>query len=276
MPDTGVSLPPGNASAHPGLRHLPAAGAQGRPRPAVAALPSLLFLHGAGCGGWVWEEGFAAHLAEAGFSGWVLDMARETHHRPSGLTDYVMQARVALARLRGPVVLVGHSLGALVAQRLLMEPAVRGAALLTPVPPEGLWFSSARLALTDPVLWAEAARMDAPVGSAPPELATTLFSAAMPQPRAHALVARMGGESRAALLEAQLPQPVPHGWLHGRRVLVLGAGEDRLIPADAVRRCALWHGTEAEFLPGMGHLMMLEPGWDALAARIEGWLRRLP
>lgn len=264
MPDIGLPLPPGNAKAKPGLRRHPAVGS-----------PALLFLHGAGCGGWVWEEGFAAHLAAAGFPGWVLDLARETHRSASGLTDYVLQARAVLAGIRGPVVLVGHSLGALVAQRLLLEPAICGAVLLTPVPPEGLWFSSARLALTDPVLWAEAARMDAPVGSAPPELATTLFGPAMPQRQAHAMLARMGGESRAALLEAQLPQPVPHGWLHGRRMLVLGAGEDRLIPPDAVRRCALWHGTEAEFLPGMGHLMMLEPGWPALATRIENWLRRL-
>lgn len=262
MPDTG--LPPAGRAA-PRLRRHPAVGA-----------PGLLFLHGAGCSGWVWEEGFAAHFAEAGFPCWVPDLAPRTHHRPSSLADYVAQMRELLATLKGPVVLVGHSLGALVAQRLLLEPAVRGAVLLAPVPPEGLWFASARLAMTDPALWSEAARMDAPIGSAPPELATTLFSPAMPKARAHAYLARMGGESSTALLEAQLPQPVPHGWLHGRRVLVLGAGEDRLIPPDAVTRCALWHGAEAQFVPGLGHLMMLEPGWPGLAARIEEWLRRLP
>ncbi|MCG7363801.1 alpha/beta hydrolase [Roseomonas sp. ACRSG] len=243
------------------------------------AVPSLLFLHGAACGDWVWQEGFAQACAGEGFAGQALAFTRlKEDGQPAGLGEYVAQARAAVARMGGPVVLVGHSLGALVAQRLLLEPAVRGAALLAPVPPEGLWLSTTRLAMSDPALWAEAARMDAPVGhmaaEADPSLVASLFGPAMPLERAQGFLRRMGGESRAALMEAQGPQPVPHGWLHGRPMLVLGAGEDRLIPPDAVSRCALWHGTTASFMPGMGHLMMLEPGWPDVAARLLGWLRR--
>lgn len=244
------------------------------------AVPFLLFLHGAACADWVWQEGFAQACAKEGFAGQAMAFSRlKEDGQPAGLGEYVAQARAAVARLGGPVVLVGHSLGALVAQRLLLEPAVRGAALLAPVPPEGLWFSTTRLAMSDPALWAEAARMEAPVGQmaaeVDPSLVASLFGAAMPPERAQGFLRRMGGESRTALMEAQGPQPVPHGWLHGRPVLVLGAGEDRLIPPDAVSRCALWHGATASFVPGMGHLMMLEPGWPEVAARLLGWLQRL-
>jgi pimeloyl-ACP methyl ester carboxylesterase len=248
-----------------------------RPRRA-ATPPSLLFLHGAACGDWVWQQGFAESCAEAGFAGQALAFSRQMPDgQPAGLGEYVVQARAAVAAIGRPVVLVGHSLGALVAQRLLLEPMVRGAALLAPVPPEGLWLATTRLALTDPALWTEAARMDAPVGhmaaEVDPALVASLFGPAMPLPQAKAFLARMGGESRAALMEAQGPQPVPHGWLHGRPVLVLGAGEDRLIPPDAVQRCAMWHGTGAGFMPGMGHLMMLEPGWPEVCRRLLDWLR---
>ncbi|WP_120007138.1 alpha/beta hydrolase [Teichococcus vastitatis] len=259
MPDV---LPPLAPPAVP--LHFPAASP-------AAGSPTLLFLHGAGCGAWVWDEGFAARCAAAGLAGLAPDFTRRPGGREAGLSDYLEEARRILRGVGGPVVLVGHSLGALVAQRLLLEPEVRGAVLLTPAPPEGLWLSAAQLALADPCLWSEASRMDAPPGSAPLELATTLFGAGMPEAEAHGFLARMGGESQAALLEAQWPQPVPMGWLHGRRMLVLGAAEDRLITLDAVHRCALWHGVTAEILPGRGHLLMLEPGWDALADRIIRW-----
>ncbi|MDB5368639.1 MAG: alpha/beta hydrolase fold protein [Roseomonas sp.] len=240
-----------------------------------AETPQLLFLHGAACGAWIWQDGFAETCAEAGFAGQALQFERGPENNPAGLGAYVAQARAAIARAGGPVVLVGHSLGALVAQRLLLEPAVRGAALLAPVPPEGLWFSSTRLAFADPSLWSEATRMDQPVGQADPGLVTTLFGSGMPPAEARRYLALMGGESRAALMEAQGPQPVPHGWMHGRPVLVLGAGEDRLIPPDAVQRCAMWHGTSARFLPEMGHLMMLEPEWPRVAGLLLAWLRGL-
>ncbi|WP_419898312.1 alpha/beta hydrolase [Roseomonas sp. USHLN139] len=250
--------------ARPHLAHRPAAGS-----------PTLLLLHGAGCGGWVWDF-LSDAFQQAGYPVEVLDFTRQAQGREAGLGDYVAQARAALAATGGPVVAVGHSLGALVAQRLLLEPRLVAAALLCPVPPEGLWFSAARLAFADPILFSEAARMDAPPGSAPAELADSLFGPGMPEAEARACLARMGGESRLALWEAQAPQPVPHGWLHRRPVLVLGAGGDRLIPADAVGRCALWHGAAAPgFLPDLGHLMMREPGWPAIAERVLAWLKRL-
>jgi pimeloyl-ACP methyl ester carboxylesterase len=242
----------------------------------AGAVPTLLFLHGAACGAWIWRQGFAARCEASGFPVEMLDFRRlDRDGRPAGIAEFVAQTRAAIAAIGGPVVLVGHSLGALVAQLLLLDTPVRGAALLAPVPPEGLWFSSTRLAWSDPSLWSEAARMDAPVGQADPGLVASLFGPTMPLPEARRFLALMGGESRTALMEAQSPQAVPHGWLHHRPMLVLGGGEDRLIAADAVQRCALWHNAGATFLPGMGHLLMLEPGWPDVAAKVLRWLERL-
>jgi hypothetical protein len=38
------------------------------------------------------------------------------------------------------------------------------------------------------------------------------------------------------------------------------------------RDIARAYRTEAEFFPDMGHNMMLEPGWQAVAERIDSWL----
>lgn len=55
-------------------------------------------------------------------------------------------------------------------------------------------------------------------------------------------------------------------------LLVLGAECDACFSQDEIRKTASAYGTEAEFFPNMGHNMMLEPGWQAVAERIDGWL----
>lgn len=239
-----------------------------------AGAPALLLLHGAACGAWVWEEGFAARLAAAGHAVFALGFGRGRRDAPAGLADFAADARAALAAIRRPAVLVGHSLGALVAQRLLAEVAVIGAALLAPVPPEGLAWANWRLAMADPPLWRALARMTEPSVPAADAalLRRALFSAALPDTVAARHLVRMGGESRVALLEAQAPQAVPPAWGLGKPCVVYGARRDRLIPADAVVRTAAWHAAPFALLDEPGHLMMLDAGREGLADRLSGWL----
>lgn len=243
------------------------------PVPRLGA-PALLLLHGAACGAWVWEEGFGARLASAGHAVFALDFDRGSARAPASLSDFCGDARAALAAIRRPVVLVGHSLGALVAQRLLAEPTVRGAALLAPVPPEGLAWANWRLAMADPPLWRAVARMTEQAGPAAeaPLLRRALFSDDLPDSAVARHLRRMGGESRVALMEAQAPQALPPAWGLARPCVVYGARRDRLIPADAVVRTAAWHAAPFLLLDGMGHLMMLDAGREALADRVTGWL----
>jgi alpha-beta hydrolase superfamily lysophospholipase len=56
-------------------------------------------------------------------------------------------------------------------------------------------------------------------------------------------------------------------------MLVLGAEQDGLVTRAEVRATARAFRTEAEFFPGMGHNMMLEPGWADVAERIHAWLQ---
>lgn len=239
----------------------------GRPRPPV------LLLHGAACGAWVWQEGFGAALAQAGYATHALTFRRGDG---AGLTDFAEQARAALRALPGPAIVVGHSLGGLIAQRLLHEPRLRAAALLAPVPPEGLWWSAARLAVTEPGLWQAVTHMTDPPGKAPSSIGEALFGPGMSPEAIKPLLARIGGESQAALLEAQSMQPVAPAWMAGKPMMILGATNDRMIPADSLARCGAWHGVTPSLLPGCGHLLMLDEGWEDVAGRVASWMDRLP
>jgi alpha-beta hydrolase superfamily lysophospholipase len=55
-------------------------------------------------------------------------------------------------------------------------------------------------------------------------------------------------------------------------MLVLGGGEDNTFTQREVHATARAYGSEAEIFPGMGHDMMLEPGWRTVAEYIDIWL----
>jgi len=56
-------------------------------------------------------------------------------------------------------------------------------------------------------------------------------------------------------------------------MLVLGAEDDTIIVSQRqIRRTAAVYGAEAEIFANMGHNMMLEPGWQAVAERVDAWL----
>ena len=246
------------------------------PPAARSGAPALLLLHGAACGAWVWAEGFGARLAASGYTVAALTFNRTAGPGPAGLADFSDDARAALRALNRPCVVVGHSLGGLVAQRLLNEPAVSGAVLLAPAPPEGMAWANWRLAMADPPLWRAVARMMEPAGpigeATAALLRRALFSAALPEATALRHVARLGAESRAALLEAQAPQPVPPAWGVSKPAVVFGARRDPLVPPDAVVRTAAWHAAPFMLLDGMAHAMMLDAGWEQLADRVLAWL----
>jgi alpha-beta hydrolase superfamily lysophospholipase len=52
----------------------------------------------------------------------------------------------------------------------------------------------------------------------------------------------------------------------------VGAEHDVIVSQRQIRRTAAVYDAEAEVYPNMGHDMMLEPGWLAVAERIHMWL----
>jgi len=123
-----------------GLLHLPSGGVLHLPAAEAAAAPPVLFLHGVGGGAWSFgpqraalERDFACYAWEGRGHG----AARRVED--AGLADYHRDAQEALAEVhaaaKAPVLLVGHSMGSLLALALACEQpgAVRGLFLVDPV-----------------------------------------------------------------------------------------------------------------------------------------------
>jgi pimeloyl-ACP methyl ester carboxylesterase len=106
--------------------------------------PPLLFVHGGYVDGWCWTPHFLPWFAERGWPAHALSLRGHGGSDgadtlfAAGLDDYAADVeRVANSLERAPV-LIGHSMGASVVERLMATRSCAAAALLAPVPPTGL------------------------------------------------------------------------------------------------------------------------------------------
>jgi len=98
-----------------------------------------------------------------------------------------------------------------------------------------------------------------------------LFCDHTPEAIIESCVARCEPESiRASFIDAGFRLPKPKRIF--TPLLVLGGEDDGLVSNGEVRATARAYRTQAELFPKMGHNMMLEPGWQAAAKRIDAWL----
>ncbi|MBX3662067.1 MAG: alpha/beta hydrolase [Burkholderiales bacterium] len=243
--------------------------------------PPLLFVHGAFCGAWCWEEHFLPFFAGRGYDAWAVDLRGHAGNcEVAGLAsieDYVDDVLAAVRMIGSPPVLLGHSMGAVVAQRAWRRAQVPALGLLAPVPLQGLLGSSLMLALNSPEIFIEinSLQMHSGLHPASDRLRQAIFSTELPPREARAYLRRMRQESQRALFDLCWPQ---QPWIEPADIplRVFTAERDRLFPPQTLAGTAQWHGAEMEMLPGVAHALMLDAGWRQAATRIADWLDSLP
>ena len=109
-----------------------------------------------------------------------------------------------------------------------------------------------------------------PLIATPAMVRAHFFTADTPQDIVDACFARLADDSALALLATLAERPRPNRIK--APILVLGAERDAMVSVAAVRRTARAYRTEAVVFPGMGHDMMLDRGWEAVAHRIAAWV----
>jgi non-heme chloroperoxidase len=241
--------------------------------------PPLLFVHGAYVGAWCWEEHFLDWFAARGFRCFALSLrghgASEGRERLNdfGLADYAEDLARAAALLPSPPVLIGHSMGALVAQKYLERAEAPAVVLACPVPAYGLLPSSFSLAFSKPALFAGLNAVASGGRASAQALGEALFATPPEAAIAERCYRRMQRESRRALLDMSGWNLPWQAW-GGRQppTLVLGAEHDVLIPAAQAEATARLLHAEYRVLPGIGHAIMLDACWMSAATAIAEWL----
>jgi len=240
----------------------------------------LLFVHGAWHGAWCWDEHFLDFFADRGYACHALSLRGHgaspgrDRLRWTRIREYVSDIAETAAQLPTPPILIGHSMGGFAVQKYLERHTAAGAVLVAAVPPTGVLRVTLYVARRHPVLLAKVnatMRLGPLVGT--PELARDLlFSACTPDEQVNTYQQRLQDESYLAFLDMLALDLVKSKHVDRVPMLVLGAEHDAVVTQRQIRRTAAVYGAEAEILPGLGHDVMLEPGWQAVAERIDGWL----
>lgn len=248
--------------------------------------PPVLMIHGGFCGPWAWG-GFASRFRAAGYDVSAPALRHHDGAKPApalattSLLDYAADLEKQIAAMPSPPILIGHSMGGLLAQMLTARREIAAAILLAPTPPWGVppstlfEIGTAQSLMLRVGFWSMILEPDFNVVAAH---SLDRF----PEAQRKSVFDKFCPESGRAVFEAL------HWGLDMRRasevdirkvtcplLFLTGAG-DRISPPGTVQRvAALYKNSTFEIMPGMSHWLIGELGWEQVCDRSLIWLDSL-
>ncbi|HEX6338382.1 MAG TPA: alpha/beta hydrolase [Jiangellaceae bacterium] len=240
----------------------------------------FLFVHGAWHGPWCWQEHWAGYFRDAGHLVDAVELG--AHDRPGDhsriwttIPGHVTEVRQRLAELGPRTVLVGHSMGGLIVQRVLEDSAAAGAVLLASVPRRGVMPATLRIlrraprstlrSITTISLW--------PIMASETLARRALFTPSTPDAVVNATFNRLQNESFLSFLNMLVRKPRPSAVTIP--VHVIAAEYDGFFTLAEQHDLAKAYGTRPHIVAGSGHDLMLDSHWAQAADEVLRWAATL-
>ncbi len=196
----------------------------------------------------------------------------------TSLRDYVDDLADQMKALPEKPVVIGHSMGGLIALLLCARGVASRGVLLTPAPPSSVFAIRPSNLMAFSRIQMNWGWWHKPHRPTEREALRYTFNTT-PEAEARALYKTFVHESGRALLEIALP------WLDGKHaatvrpddmrvpLLFVGGEKDLLVPPGVVRRTASrFPGSTYREYPGQGHWVLGQPGWQTIADDVVAWL----
>jgi pimeloyl-ACP methyl ester carboxylesterase len=241
--------------------------------PAAETGPPLLFVHGYFGLAIAWER-MMNRLSAMGHRCVAIDLRGHGESALAGKLGKVSIDEYAddvdrVARLLGDPVVVGHSMGGLLAQLAAVRGVAKGIVLMSPAPPRGIPVLSLKLAIHQAKYMPAIVTANVVVPGRSDLRALVLNR--VPESERETLLDLMVPDSgRAALQMSVLGVPIDRRKVKVP-VLVIAGDEDLFIPLSRSERVARRYDAPIRVAPGRGHMLIIEPGYEQLCDWIAEW-----
>ncbi len=243
---------------------------------------NILFVHGVCHDATCWHN-YLDYFSAVGFDTYALSL--RGHGNSDGrefldqwsLSDYVTDVvKVALSLDEKPII-VGHSMGGAIVQKILGEDSsiLRAAVLLAPAVEGGLtlgWkLKRFRKSFFKALKFIKIVNGLSPTEK---EIKSSLFlDDRLDIEQVRVLAPNLQAESKRAQHDLTL-EYTPYYNSHSTPVLVLGSKADLLFPEEDLIKTAKAYGTSPVVLERMCHDMMIDPEWELSAVEIQEFVER--
>ncbi len=242
--------------------------------------PSLLFVHGICHGAWCWKENFLPYFSAKGFPSYALSL--RGHGKSEGyeslhsfsLDDYMEDVLELMLTLKEKPVLIGHSMGGAVVQKILsLHPAkVKAVVLLASVPPNGMFKDLVRLIFTNFTeakqlfLFNRRRNVRSPINLfLSPNLRKDKKEkyGMLLQPES----VKAGKNCSKPIITKPINTKVP--------IMVIGSRKDWIFSEKTAAGIAKFYQSKLVVFDNVSHDMMLDPNWELVADQILIFLREI-
>jgi pimeloyl-ACP methyl ester carboxylesterase len=246
-------------------------------------------IHGAFAGGWCFgnfanvlnAQGWTCHTPDLRYHEMGPTRVPDQRLATTSIADYTADMAALVSGLDEKPVIVGHSMGGIIAQQLAAKGLARALVLLASGAPWGILPSTdeeravATGLMGAGAFWTRA--LNPVLAVAEKDSLANLDPAAQRR-----VFDRLGPESGRALFELffwmfdkHRTTEVDIGGIGCPVLIIAGAADKVISPTTAGRIAGLYGGRAAFYVaPGHGHFLPLEPGWEELAWHCSSWLEK--
>ncbi|MEX2152677.1 MAG: alpha/beta fold hydrolase [Gemmatimonadaceae bacterium] len=246
-------------------------------RPATSSgKPPVLLIHGMFGGAWQWEY-YQAQLARRGYASHAINLRGHHGSRPVrnigkvSLDQFVVDALEVARTLKNPIV-IGHSMGGLITQKVAEVGACRAAVLVAAAPPRWIPVVS-WLLLKKQLKYTKALLLHEPIVPDRSDADVLMFNRT-PVADREKMYPRLVPESGKAGFELSFGVVAVHDSRVTAPMLVITGLDDQFVVPRVARALARKYGAPIREYESFAHHIMTEPGWEGPFGDIVEWMDR--